>query len=256
MSFVLLSGLAELSAADRKRVVAHAMDKSHYTHGGDRDKVKKRTTPEASTQTRTPGPKAESSSTELVAATKEKQKFVIPVPGKYPKDSMAGQTFVLTGLFPEIGGGVGLSQGKDRAKKMIQSFGGKVAAAVSGKTDVLVVGKEPGMSKVLKARKSPKISMVSLHDLKLGLERGNLEDGKAKPMMIRSFSKGFGQRKGGPNGHALRASKEELAIASGSKRPALDSKPARVKKGEVLDSKPARVAKRPAAQPAKKRRLG
>jgi BRCT domain type II-containing protein len=29
----------------------------------------------------------------------------------------------------------------------VESFGGRVTSAVSGKTDVLLVGKEPGMSK-------------------------------------------------------------------------------------------------------------
>jgi hypothetical protein len=30
----------------------------------------------------------------------------------------------------------------------VESFGGRVTSAVSGKTDILLVGKEPGMSKV------------------------------------------------------------------------------------------------------------
>ena len=38
--------------------------------------------------------------------------------------------------------------GKARVKTMIESFGGKVTSAVSGKTSFVLVGKEPGMSKV------------------------------------------------------------------------------------------------------------
>jgi hypothetical protein len=31
---------------------------------------------------------------------------------------------VLTGLFPELGGGYGLNQGKDEARALVESFGG------------------------------------------------------------------------------------------------------------------------------------
>lgn len=31
---------------------------------------------------------------------------------------------------------------------MVEAFGGKVTSSVSGRTDVLIVGKEPGASKV------------------------------------------------------------------------------------------------------------
>ena len=48
----------------------------------------------------------------------------------------------------QVGGGCGLELGKERVRKMIQSFGGKVTGSVSGRTDILVVGKQPGFSKV------------------------------------------------------------------------------------------------------------
>ena len=41
-----------------------------------------------------------------------------------------------------------LELGKARVKTMIESFGGKVTSAVSGKTSFVLVGREPGMSKV------------------------------------------------------------------------------------------------------------
>lgn len=65
-----------------------------------------------------------------------KARFVIPKPGVNGAISgvLDGKKFVLTGVFPEIGGGSGLNMGKDRMKEMIESFGGKVTGSVSGKT--------------------------------------------------------------------------------------------------------------------------
>ena len=87
---------------------------------------------------------------------------------------MAGLTCVSTGIFPEVGGGSGLNLGKDRVKAMVQSFGGRVTGSVSGKTNILIVGKQPGMSKVSKARANPKITLMSIHDLKTGIENGDV----------------------------------------------------------------------------------
>eukprot|EP00440_Ansanella_granifera_P001525 gb/GFBE01001642.1/.p1 GENE.gb/GFBE01001642.1/~~gb/GFBE01001642.1/.p1 ORF type:complete len:460 (+),score=116.44 gb/GFBE01001642.1/:1-1380(+) len=238
MNEVSLSGMKDLSAADRRKVVIYVMDKTHWTFSGVKEKVKKKPaavgteddeeSPGGGSTAARGSPNADAGLS-IVLAKKEKQKFMVPVPGKgAPKGSLAGQTFVITGVFPEVGGGEGLSLGKDRVKKMITSFGGKVASAVSGRTDVLVVGKDPGFSKVSKARKSGQTKLLSLHDMKVGLERGSLEDAKAaKPLLIRSFSKGYTQRRGGPNGLALRASKAELAIASGTAAPALADKATR-----------------------------
>jgi len=82
------------------------------------------------------------------------QGFIIPKPGVdgAPTNSLAGKTIVLTGIFPELGGGSGLNLGKERTKSMIVSFGGRVTSSVSGKTDIVLAGKEPGMSKVNQAR--------------------------------------------------------------------------------------------------------
>lgn len=122
--------------------------------------------------------------------------FIVPRPGVNGAvaGSLAGKTFVLTGLFPELGGaacvctactplgandgmtcliflklglvgivsdiliptylnlsvsgGAGLDLGKARCRAMIEAFGGRVTGALSGKTSYLVVGKEPGQSKV------------------------------------------------------------------------------------------------------------
>ncbi|KAJ1623107.1 hypothetical protein T492DRAFT_845766 [Pavlovales sp. CCMP2436] len=104
--------------------------------------------------------------------------------------SLAGQTVVMTGLFPELGGGAGLNLGKDKARALIERFGGRVTSAVSGKTTwgginvsgakprcclwaksrMLLVGKEPGMSKVSKARERPDCLLLDLKGLKTRLE--------------------------------------------------------------------------------------
>lgn len=228
MNEVSLSGVSALGKADRRKLISYVMDKAHWTFGGAADRVKRKaaTAGGSSAARESVGDDAASSRSLVALAGKQKQSFVIPIPGKdgAPRGSLVGQTFVITGTFPEVGGGEGLQLGKDRVKKMITSFGGKVASSVSGKTDVLVVGKDPGFSKVSKARKNPSTCVLSLHDIKLGLERGSLEDAKAKrPMLVRSFSKGYSQRRGGPNGLARSASEAELAIASGTAAPALQS---------------------------------
>jgi len=88
--------------------------------------------------------------TQVAAYPRADGKFVRPVPGMglARHNSLAGQTVVLTGIFPEVGGGTGLELGKERVRKMIESFGGRVTGSVSGKTSFLLVGREPGMSKV------------------------------------------------------------------------------------------------------------
>jgi hypothetical protein len=55
---------------------------------------------------------------------------------------------------------------------MVEAFGGKVTGAVSGRTHILVVGKEPGMSKVSQAEGQPNCQlMVSNTRLALNVTR-------------------------------------------------------------------------------------
>jgi DNA ligase (NAD+) len=56
---------------------------------------------------------------------------------------LAGLTFVVTGTLPTLS--------RDQAKALIESRGGKVSGSVSGKTDYLVLGENPG-SKLAQAR--------------------------------------------------------------------------------------------------------
>ena len=68
------------------------------------------------------------------------------------KDSLNGQRFVLTGVFPTLGGGDGLTLGKEKLKQIITSFGGAVTGSISGKTNYVVVGEEPGAKKLEQAK--------------------------------------------------------------------------------------------------------
>ncbi|KAL7528919.1 hypothetical protein ACHAXR_003825 [Thalassiosira sp. AJA248-18] len=79
--------------------------------------------------------------------------------------------FVLTGVFPELGGGEGtLKLGKDKMKTMIESFGGKVTTGLSGKTNCVIVGIEPGAKRLEDAKKKgvPTMDRFTLHKVLLG----------------------------------------------------------------------------------------
>ena len=82
--------------------------------------------------------------------------IVLPRPGNRGAKgahAYAGRRFVLTGAFPEVGGGAGGGVGRERVKALIESFGGGVEeGAVSSTTDFVIVGKAPGVDKVAAAR--------------------------------------------------------------------------------------------------------
>ena len=85
-----------------------------------------------------PPSNSSTSTTSIVPVNRAKTHFQIPRPGVNGAvaGALDGKRFVLTGVFPELGGGAGLTLGKDKMKKMIESFGGKVTGSVSGKTGV------------------------------------------------------------------------------------------------------------------------
>jgi hypothetical protein len=60
------------------------------------------------------------------------------------QDSLDGLRFVLSGIWPDLGGGSGLGLGKEKVRAQIKQFGGKVTSAISGVTNVLVTGEKPG----------------------------------------------------------------------------------------------------------------
>jgi len=223
MNQLTLCGVEDLKPDQRRRFVKYLMSKKHWTFGGVAEKVKTRggtggggQQEATKTNTGSRGNATEASSTSagssLVVAAPS---FVVPVPGEggTPPGTLAGQTLVVTGTFPEVGGGTGLKLGKDRVKKMLKSFGGKVTSSVSRKTTFLMVGKSPGFSKVSKAR-AQGVRLLTLHNVKAILEQGKLSAAPEKPLEISDFSKGFGRRRGGPSGLALRASQAEIKAAS------------------------------------------
>lgn len=216
MDEVLLTGLADLDADEQATFVEHVMDRSHwakkYKYKKKKQATKKRpaaTKQESDTDNKrakkTSGPKGatkeeddeneENASTAIVAS---KERFVTPRPGvdgALAADDLEGKRFVLTGVFPEVGGGAGLNMGKDKVKQMIEDFGGRVTGSVSGKTDYLVVGKEPGASKVKKAhdRGLPLIDLRTLQSMLLG-QTSFLEANEKAPPKIESFSAGYPNR--------------------------------------------------------------
>jgi hypothetical protein len=288
MNQVLLSGFSELPHVEKQHIIRHAMDRSNWAKERKKKQLISETaspkpeTVASGTTVKEEGnndPTAKSPTAEFNGAvvTACRQRFVTPVPGQNgaQPNVFAGKTFVLTGLFPEVGGGGGLSLGKDKAKAMVVSFGGRVTGSVSGKTDVLVVGQQPGMSKVSKARASGKVLLMSIHDLKEGLDLGCtcLENfdafSRTEPMKIKDFSMGYKE-----NGLALTASKKDLAVAQqglvqNKKRPVMslengttaldngnDKKPAAKKRKPLAESKisnqPATTKKKASAAPIKK----
>ncbi|KAJ2735571.1 DNA replication factor C complex subunit Rfc1 [Coemansia sp. BCRC 34962] len=90
---------------------------------------------------------------------------------------LASKTFVLTGEFTSLS--------RDGLTDLIKTYGGRVTSAVSGKTSYLVVGEEPGSSKVSKA-KSLKTTCLREDDL-LELIRVSMPshavEAKAEPEM-------------------------------------------------------------------------
>jgi hypothetical protein len=72
---------------------------------------------------------------------------------------------VLTGTFPQLGGGSGLKVGKDKLTMLVQSTNyGKVVSALSCKVTHLVTGNQPGAAKVKQASQSYGYCLVVTYD--------------------------------------------------------------------------------------------
>lgn len=171
MNHVILSGFEDLPEDDQESVIEHVMYKGNWARLINRQDKEKAAEDTVSTQ-------LAKSDAVVPVSNAQRHPFIIPVPGVdgARPNSLARKTFVLTGIFPEVDGGTGLRLGQDRVRSMIEAFGGRVTTAISGKTDVLVVGKEPGFSKVSRSR-FRKIQLVNLKDLKeKGIVDGGLED--------------------------------------------------------------------------------
>lgn len=95
-----------------------------------------------------------------------------------------GMRAVTTGVFLELGGGSGLKLGKVRMREMIESFGGKVTGSISGKTNFVIVGDEPGEKRLedAKSKGLPIISRSTLRNILIGEEDVPGEDGSQPSM--------------------------------------------------------------------------
>jgi hypothetical protein len=162
--------------------------------------------------------KAYNTASSLVAS--KKPVFMIPRPSPENRRCLEGKICCMTGIFPEVGGGAGLSLGKEKVKRIVESFGGTVRSCVSGKTHILIVGKEPGMSKVTQARKKDNCALIQLEPLFDGIRNNAIETtvdhAHSKPLEIApdSFSQGYAVG-GGMNSLAYRSTQEEIAYATG-----------------------------------------
>jgi replication factor C subunit 1 len=87
-------------------------------------------------------------------------------------------TFVITGVLPSLE--------RDECKKIIESYGGRVTTAVSGKTDYLIAGRDVGKSKTEKAQKLH-VKVISEDDLlEMIRTRPGSTDTDAKPIVKKS----------------------------------------------------------------------
>ncbi|KAJ1459581.1 hypothetical protein M885DRAFT_510713 [Pelagophyceae sp. CCMP2097] len=232
MNSVLFCGLLELSPAERRLVVLHVMDtKNHANYHKPKAQKPAAVADDAAPARVAAGASGDSAAVSaIVPVSHHREAFIIPVPGKggAPHGSLAGQTVVLTGVFPALGGGKGLTLGKKKAQAMIESFGGRVTGSVSGKTTLLVVGKDPGASKVGQAREK-NIQLINIKDLKEALEIGSLEGFAGKPLVIAGFSKGY---RG--NGLAAGMAPAALAIVAGTAPPAIAAAAFKEEEGEGI----------------------
>ncbi|CAN0159740.1 unnamed protein product [Ectocarpus fasciculatus] len=181
--------------------------------------------------------------------------YVVPRPGVNGAraDFLKGKTIVMTGVFPEIGGGAGLNKGKDRLRSMCESFGARVTSSISGKTDMLIVGKEPGASKVGKASASPKCQLVSLADLTMSIQGEQQLESAAAPE-IESFSEGYygnGLHMRLGSGRAKAATKRLLAAVKKPKAAKADAAKPKPKAKSKAENKP-KPKKRAPAKPKPK----
>lgn len=109
-------------------------------------------------------------SQEVTIPEEDKPTFVVPKVTKKNRYKLKGQTFVSTGIFPELGGGTGINIGKERLRQMIESFGGTYKDHMSKKdTTFLIEGKNKGKEKSQKAY-NWQIPRMSLHELKMYIE--------------------------------------------------------------------------------------
>jgi NAD-dependent DNA ligase len=230
MNEVLISGVSELTPDSKQAFVEYVMNKENWAKLVKRKAKNKEEGDEVLTEVE----KQEKKAVVIHGKHKPSEVFVVPVPGKNGAlaNMLEGKRVVLTGTFPEVGGGKSLNLGKDKVKRMVEAFGGKVTGSVSGKTDILIIGKDPGYSKVSQS-KSKGIQLIALKELKEAIEGGRLEDAP-QPGAITNFSGGYSGRDGS-NSLALTASDEALAFASAVQAPQIKAAAMKRLAGDVTN---------------------
>ena len=178
---------------------------------------------------------------------------IIPVPGHdgAVANVFAQKTCVMTGVFPELGGGMGLNLGKDRMRQVIERFGGRVTSAISGKTDILIVGREPGATKTETARQR-NLQLLSFENT-MDVIHGRYIEGE-KPLVIDKFSAGWGgsgkiyswdqKRLDAAAGVSQKVTKDEVLALPSSAPAKTGPSSAKVKKAAHAVSKTSRGKKR------------
>jgi hypothetical protein len=241
MSEVIFTGWTKLSAAEKLIVVRHAMRQEHWASFQEKKfiearargvhprladtlktETKKKIAPAAGPSS--VGKEISSSGKALVKMEEDVEpipesvveappEVLVPVPNvdgaiamSLAKTNAKPKRFVLTGIFPELESSTkrisSLNHGKAQATRLIEDFGGVVRTAVSGQTDFLLVGSEPGVRKLTEARDRgvPLIDLAHLLDMIHGKDIA-----EAPPVEIKKFSTGF---RG--SGLALDMSREQL----------------------------------------------
>lgn len=141
----MLTGLAALDEENQMTFVRHVINSDHWA--GNRKRKAGSANGTSKAKSAKVASKAESASR---AAKGEKKPTTGPtaniVPGSYSipvpgvggavddENFLKGKTFVMTGIFIEVGGGDDDSIGVENLKSMIESFGGKVTTRFSKNT--------------------------------------------------------------------------------------------------------------------------
>lgn len=182
MDGLYICGFTLLEPKDKKKVATLLLHAWKSKKGTKRGRVEQEVTVSKKRKTLKQGKQEKqdaiaTTSTDLTEASQkvtipeeDKPTFVVPKVTKKNRHKLKGQTFVSTGIFPELGGGAGINIGKERLRKMIESFGGTYKDHLSKKdTTFLIEGKNKGKEKSQKAY-DWQIPKMSLHELKMYIE--------------------------------------------------------------------------------------
>lgn len=182
-----IGGLDSLAKLDRRlrshlvgQVQAHVMDKNNWAgHGAPADETPQRAGCQKKARGRGGAEAARRTPSELCR---------LPTPGDRDCRPLAllGRVVVLSGTFPEVGGGTGLCEGKAKVAEMVKAFGGTVRSTVSQRTRFLVVGEKPGESKVKAARENGTTRVLNLSELLRAVRKGEQSQAEAAGSAIGS----------------------------------------------------------------------